>query len=204
VEGDAGFAGGVGLGGADPEVDGALWDQAVTLRSDDGEFANAKNERSNLRCSRVEMHTLKSDERMDWSAVDIWMRDVELDDFITSNSRDVFYSDRNMNWRRTGDLRIDRNRWSRNRLTAWRKVAGSEVGSKEFRIREGGVGEAVAEGEEGRFGGVAVGAVGHGVAGEGRELRGVISLRDILLHDLNEKDDEVRMMRAYLHSVPGE
>ena len=39
---------------------------------------------------------------------------------------------------------------------------------------------------------------------EGRELRGVISLRDILLHDLNEKDDEVRMMRAYLHSVPGE
>src|SRR3974390_627331 len=117
------------------------------------------------------MHTLKSDERMDWSAVDIWMRDVELDDFITSNSRDVFYSDRNMNWRRTGDLRIDRNRWSRNRLTAWRKVAGSEVGSKEFRIREGGEGEAVAEGEEGRCGGVAVGAVGHGVAGEGRELR---------------------------------
>jgi hypothetical protein len=22
------------------------------------------------------------------------------------------------------------------------------------------------------------------------------------LHDLNEKDDEVRMMRAYIHSVP--
>jgi CBS domain-containing protein len=36
----------------------------------------------------------------------------------------------------------------------------------------------------------------------GRELRGVVSLRDILLHDLNEKDDEVRMMRAYLHSTP--
>lgn len=35
-----------------------------------------------------------------------------------------------------------------------------------------------------------------------RELRGFISLRDILLHDLNEKDDEVRMMRAYLHSTP--
>jgi len=33
-----------------------------------------------------------------------------------------------------------------------------------------------------------------------RELRGVVSLRDILLHDLDEKDDEVRMMRAYLHS----
>ena len=37
----------------------------------------------------------------------------------------------------------------------------------------------------------------------GRQLRGVVSLRDILLHDLNEKDDEVRMMRAYLHSTPG-
>lgn len=36
----------------------------------------------------------------------------------------------------------------------------------------------------------------------GRELKGVISLRDILLHDLDEKDDEVRMMRAYLHSTP--
>ena len=37
---------------------------------------------------------------------------------------------------------------------------------------------------------------------EDRVLKGVVSLRDILLHDLNEKDDEVRMMRAYLHSVP--
>lgn len=37
---------------------------------------------------------------------------------------------------------------------------------------------------------------------QGAELKGVISLRDILLHDLDEKDDEVRMMRAYLHSSP--
>jgi CBS domain-containing protein len=36
----------------------------------------------------------------------------------------------------------------------------------------------------------------------GRELRGVLSLRDILLRNLDEKDDEVRMMRAYLHSTP--
>jgi len=36
----------------------------------------------------------------------------------------------------------------------------------------------------------------------GRELKGVISLRDILLYNLDEKDDEVRMMRAYLHSTP--
>jgi CBS domain-containing protein len=34
------------------------------------------------------------------------------------------------------------------------------------------------------------------------QLVGIISLRDLLLHDLNEKDDEVRMMRAYIHSVP--
>jgi CBS domain-containing protein len=36
----------------------------------------------------------------------------------------------------------------------------------------------------------------------GGELKGIVSLRDILLHDLDEKDDEVRMMRAYLHSTP--
>jgi CBS domain-containing protein len=34
------------------------------------------------------------------------------------------------------------------------------------------------------------------------QMIGMVSLRDILLHDLNEKDDEVRMMRAYIHSVP--
>jgi CBS domain-containing protein len=34
------------------------------------------------------------------------------------------------------------------------------------------------------------------------QVVGIVSLRDILLHDLNEKDDEVRMMRAYIHSVP--
>ena len=36
----------------------------------------------------------------------------------------------------------------------------------------------------------------------GRELKGLISLRDILLYNLDEKDYEVRMMRAYLHSTP--
>jgi CBS domain-containing protein len=34
------------------------------------------------------------------------------------------------------------------------------------------------------------------------ELRGIVSLRDILLHDLNEKDHEVRMMRAYIQASP--
>jgi CBS domain-containing protein len=36
----------------------------------------------------------------------------------------------------------------------------------------------------------------------GNQLEGMVSLRDILLHDLHVKDDEVRMMRAYIHSVP--
>jgi CBS domain-containing protein len=36
----------------------------------------------------------------------------------------------------------------------------------------------------------------------GGQLVGMVSLRDILFHDLNEKDYEVRMMRAYMHSVP--
>lgn len=35
---------------------------------------------------------------------------------------------------------------------------------------------------------------------EGRKLKGVVSLRDILLRDLSEKDHEVRLMRAYIHS----
>jgi CBS domain-containing protein len=33
-------------------------------------------------------------------------------------------------------------------------------------------------------------------------LVGMVSLRDILFYDLDEKDDEVRMMRAYIHSMP--
>lgn len=37
---------------------------------------------------------------------------------------------------------------------------------------------------------------------EGKELRGLVSLRDLMLHDLNEKDDEVRMMRAYIQASP--
>jgi signal-transduction protein with cAMP-binding, CBS, and nucleotidyltransferase domain len=33
-------------------------------------------------------------------------------------------------------------------------------------------------------------------------LIGMVSLRDILLHDLDEKDEEMQMMRAYLHNIP--
>jgi CBS domain-containing protein len=36
----------------------------------------------------------------------------------------------------------------------------------------------------------------------GPQLVGMISLRDILLRDLDERDEEVRMMRAYIHSTP--
>ena len=35
----------------------------------------------------------------------------------------------------------------------------------------------------------------------GRALH-LVSLRDLILHDLNEKDDEVRMMRAYIQAYP--
>jgi len=37
---------------------------------------------------------------------------------------------------------------------------------------------------------------------QGKQLCGIISLRDLLLHDLGEKDDEVRMMRAYIQASP--
>ena len=37
---------------------------------------------------------------------------------------------------------------------------------------------------------------------EGKLLKGLVSLRDIMLHDLNEKDHDIRMMRAYIHSTP--
>ncbi len=37
---------------------------------------------------------------------------------------------------------------------------------------------------------------------QGKILKGMISLRDIMLHDLDEKDHEVRMMRAYIQAGP--
>jgi CBS domain-containing protein len=37
---------------------------------------------------------------------------------------------------------------------------------------------------------------------ESRKLVAMISLRDLLLHDLTEKDHEVRMMRAYIQASP--
>jgi CBS domain-containing protein len=35
---------------------------------------------------------------------------------------------------------------------------------------------------------------------EGRRLKGMVSLRDILLHDVEEKDGEVKFMRAYIQA----
>jgi CBS domain-containing protein len=37
---------------------------------------------------------------------------------------------------------------------------------------------------------------------EGSAVVGFISLRDLMLHDLNEKDHDIRMMHAYIHSTP--
>jgi len=33
---------------------------------------------------------------------------------------------------------------------------------------------------------------------EGRRLKGLLSLRDLLLHDLGQKDGEIQTMRAYI------
>lgn len=37
---------------------------------------------------------------------------------------------------------------------------------------------------------------------EGKQLRGMVSLRDLILHGLTEKDEEVKMMRAYIQTGP--
>jgi CBS domain-containing protein len=37
---------------------------------------------------------------------------------------------------------------------------------------------------------------------DGQQLLAMVSLRDVLLHDLTEKDHEVRMMRAYIQASP--
>jgi CBS domain-containing protein len=36
---------------------------------------------------------------------------------------------------------------------------------------------------------------------EGAQLAGMVSMRDILLYDLDAKDEEVRMMRAYIQAA---
>jgi CBS domain-containing protein len=36
---------------------------------------------------------------------------------------------------------------------------------------------------------------------DGAQLTGMVSMRDILLHDLDAKDEEVRMMRAYIQTA---
>ena len=39
---------------------------------------------------------------------------------------------------------------------------------------------------------------------DGEQMLGLVSLRDLLMHDLEEKDGEVRQMRAYICSAPPE
>ena len=40
----------------------------------------------------------------------------------------------------------------------------------------------------------------HVPVSDGGKLMGLVSLRDVLLRDLEEKDGEVKMMRAYIHT----
>ncbi len=37
---------------------------------------------------------------------------------------------------------------------------------------------------------------------DGKLLKGVVSLRDIMLHDLTDKEHDIRMMRAYIQAGP--
>jgi CBS domain-containing protein len=37
---------------------------------------------------------------------------------------------------------------------------------------------------------------------EGKILKGMVSLRDIMLHDLSDKEHDIRMMRAYIQAGP--
>lgn len=39
---------------------------------------------------------------------------------------------------------------------------------------------------------------------DNKRFYGLLSLRDVLLHECDEKETEVRHMRAYIHSTPGE
>ncbi len=39
---------------------------------------------------------------------------------------------------------------------------------------------------------------------DGKKLMGMVSLRDMLLRDLTEKDNEVQLMRAYIQAVPSD
>ena len=36
----------------------------------------------------------------------------------------------------------------------------------------------------------------------GGKLVGMVSLRDLLLHNISQKDDEIQLMRAFIHYVP--
>lgn len=42
------------------------------------------------------------------------------------------------------------------------------------------------------------------ICGHNHKLAGLISLRDMLLHEVSEKDGEVRLMRAYIGAGPTE
>ncbi|MCH8267833.1 MAG: CBS domain-containing protein [Acidobacteria bacterium] len=34
------------------------------------------------------------------------------------------------------------------------------------------------------------------------KMMGMVSLRDLLLYDISQKDDEIHLMRAFIHYVP--
>lgn len=89
VERDAGFGGGVGLRGTDPEVDGTGGEGARTVGCDDREFARGKGEGDGLRGVGIEMNALEAGERADRRAFDVGMGEVKLDNLVAGNRRGV-------------------------------------------------------------------------------------------------------------------
>ena len=151
------------LGAADPEFCRASGNDAVTCGVDDGEFAGSEREGYGLRSACGEMDALETGEGADRGAVDAGMGHVELDDFIAGEFRAIGDVGRHENGRIATNVEIGRGKFKVSRV-------GGRASQADSRVEERGVGEAKAERVEGLFGGVAVGAVCHGITGERREL----------------------------------
>jgi len=137
--------------------------EAVARGIDDGEFAGSEGEGDILRGVRVEMDALEAGESANGRAVNAGMGDVEFGDFVAGEGGGVGDTGRE------SDRLIARN-WSE-KQECWRAArANRRPRTRINGVGEGGVGEAEAEGEEGSFRKIAIGAVEHGVVGEGREL----------------------------------
>ena len=86
---DAGFGGGVRLGRADPEIDGSGGDGTGAVGCDDGKLAGRECEGDGFGSVGGEVNAAESGEGADWGAVDVWMRGVELNDFVAGDGGSI-------------------------------------------------------------------------------------------------------------------